>query len=91
LLINNKSINIAELRHFKNQTIDNLNRNIILILDCEKESNIYKDYINKFEMKNGFLNIFLKHKGKEVVNNQLNIKKAIKAQPTTEEFNVKIY
>jgi hypothetical protein len=83
---------------FKNTFIEIFNVNLILSLGGENleldELNL-NDYFGKFEIKNGFLNIFMKGKGKEIIEKVKEKfskdKKVSKEVQNESQFLVKLY
>jgi hypothetical protein len=70
---------LEEFKKFKTKVIESLNTNVLLRLNTESETSPeLKAYFAKFELKNGFLNIFLKERGKELVSGYLNNQKTVK-------------
>lgn len=60
---------------FKKTFIDLLNDNLLLTL-----SNEHNDHFEKFEIKNGFINIFLKDNLKQLINKQIKSKEFTKSE-----------
>jgi hypothetical protein len=64
-----------ELIKFKNTFIELFSINFLLALNGEYTDSKLYDYLGKFEIKNGFLNVFLKPQGRELLDSTIDKKK----------------
>jgi len=80
----------SEISKFRNFFCDLFQTNLILALNNQTEDNFLNQYVNKYEFKNGFLNIFFKPNGRELIDCLKNINKKIEKEVEEDSFTVKL-
>lgn len=78
----------SELGKFRSFFCDLFQTNLILALNNQTEDNILNLYVNKFEFKNGFLNIFFKPIGRELIDSLKNNNKKVVKEVEEDSFTV---
>lgn len=78
----------SEMGKFRNFFCDLFQTNLILALNNQTEENFLNRYINKYEFKNGFLNIFFKPSGRELIDCLKNNNKKIEREIEEDSFTV---
>ena len=62
--------------------------NLILSLNNQTDDHYLSNYVDKFEFKNGFLNIFFKRQGVELLDKTKDKKKSVEKEIQEDNFNV---
>lgn len=78
----------SELGKFRSFFCDLFQTNLILALNNQTEENILNQYVNKFEFKNGFLNVFFKPIGRELIDSLKNKNKKVDREVEEDSFTV---
>ncbi len=84
----NDDIKKSELGKFRSFFCDLFQTNLILALNNQSEDNLLVNYVNKYEFKNGFLNIFYKPNGRELLNSLQKDNKKIVKEIEEDSFSV---
>lgn len=78
----------SELSKFRSFFCDLFQTNLVLALNNQTEDSILSQYVNKYEFKNGFMNIFFKPIGRELTDSLKSNNKKIEKEVEEDSFTV---